>query len=54
MLQLPTVDLTPALIVEDMPAARDSLVRALHDLCGAFALETAPGARTALRRGVPA
>jgi DNA-binding NarL/FixJ family response regulator len=37
MPQLSTVDLIPALIVEDMPAARDYLVRALRDLCGADA-----------------
>jgi DNA-binding response OmpR family regulator len=37
MPQLPIVDLVPALVVEDMPAARDGLVRALCDLCGADA-----------------
>lgn len=37
MPQLLTVDIIPALVVEDMPAARDYLVHALHDLCGADA-----------------
>jgi DNA-binding NarL/FixJ family response regulator len=43
MPQLPTVDLIPALIVEDMPAEREYLGHALRDLCGVEADITTTG-----------